>query len=43
VGKTKFIITGSILGIGAVLLSYFGNPRIQAYAFHVSLEILPGD
>lgn len=25
-GKTKFIITGILLGAGAVLLSYFGNP-----------------
>ncbi|MBI5665445.1 MAG: YedE-related selenium metabolism membrane protein [Nitrospirae bacterium] len=25
-GKTKFILTGGIIGIGAVLLSYYGNP-----------------
>ncbi|MBI5408007.1 MAG: YedE-related selenium metabolism membrane protein [Nitrospirae bacterium] len=25
-GKINFLITGSVLGIGAVLLSYFGNP-----------------
>jgi hypothetical protein len=26
VGKTLFIITGAVIGIGAVLLSYYGNP-----------------
>ncbi len=25
-GKTIFIITGAVIGAGAVLLSYYGNP-----------------
>ena len=25
-GKSKFLITGALIGVGAVLLSYFGNP-----------------